>query len=265
MDDDEIQQDLLLGLEGHDQQALGRAFRALLVEVTPMVARFERTSAGETEVRARTVVAALVFPETPLEGRRSKLLAIDAELARSGGARGHRRIVVRSFLLDEWRKRQTRREYEQACAAGVSPDEIRAARRQRKQKGRQPAEDVTLRPGAPSFEHAEATDAADVAIARELVVRHLPRLKIEYRVAVALEEGFDVWPLVDELTAETGEPIDRLRERVAALRPGDHDARVRVLYPEDDHPDLTKARESYRKRYERGLNQLVELIAGDAS
>lgn len=265
MDDDEIQRNLLLGLDGHQTFALARALNALLVEVTPMVARFERTSAGETEVRARAVVAALVFPETPLEGRRSKLLAIDAELARSGGARGHRRIVVRSFLLDEWRKRQTRREYELACAAGVSPDEIRAARRQRKQKGRQPTEDVTLRLGAPDFEHAEATCASDVALARELIVRHLPRLKIEYRAAVALELGFDVWPLVDGLAAETGEPVDRLRERVAALRPGDHDARVRVLYPEDGHPDLTKARESYRKRHERGLKQLVEFIAGDAS
>ncbi len=265
MENDGIQQDLLLGLEGHDHQAFKRAFSALLIEVTPMVARFERKSSGETVSRAREVVAALVCPETPPEGRRSKLLATDAALARSGSARSHRRIVVSSFLLDEWRKRQTRREYEQACAAGVSPDEIRAARRQRKQKGRQPAEDVTVRPGAPSFEHAEATGAAEVAIARELVVRHLPRLKVEYRVAVALEEGFDVWPLLDELAAETGESVDRLRERVAALRPGDHDACVRVLYPEDDHPDLTKARESYRKRYERGLNQLVNRIKDDAS
>ena len=172
---------------------------------------------------------------------------------------------MRSFLVDEWRKRQTRREYEQACAAGVSPDEIRAARRLRKKRKQQPAEDVNLRPGAPGFEHMEATDAADVTLARELLVRHLPSLKIEYRVAFALEAGFDVWPLVDELAAETGEPADRVRERVAALRPGDHDARVRVLYPEGGHPDLTKARESYRKRYERGLNKLVELITGDAS
>lgn len=263
--DDEIQRDLLLGLEAHQEHALRRAFDALLVEVTPMVDRFERKSSGEAVARAREVVAALVFPETPPEGRRSKLLATDAELARSGGARGHRRIVVLSFLVDEWRKRQTRREYEQACAAGVSPDEIRAARRLRKKKKQQPAEDVDLRPGAPGFEQMEATDAADVTLGRELLVRHLPSLKIEYRVAVALEEGFDVGPLVDELAAETREPADRVRERVAALRPGDHDARVRVLYPENGHPDLAKARESYRKRYERGLNKLVELIKGDAS
>ena len=263
MDDDRIQQDLLLGLEGGDQQALGRAFRALLVEVLPIVARFEHTPVGETERRVREVVAELVFPQTL--GRRSKLLAADAQLARSGGARAHRRIVVLSYLLDEWRKRQTRREYEQACAVGGSADEMRAARRLRKQKRQQPAADVTVRPGAPGPEHEEAIDAAHVAFARQLLVRHLPSLKIEYRVAVALEEGFDVWPLVGELAAETGEPVDRVRERVAALRPGDDDARVRVLYPDDGHPDLTKARESYRKRYERGLKQLVERIKGDAS
>lgn len=263
MDDDGIQRDLLIGLEGLDQRALGRAIDALLAEVMPMVVRFEHPSAGEVEARVREVVAELVFPQT--SGRRSKLLAGDAELARSDGARAHRRIVVRSYLLDEWRRRQTRREYEQAWAAGVSAEELRAARRHRKQKARQPIEDVTVRPGAPSFEHAEATRAADVAIARELVVRHLPHLKIEYRVAVALEEGFDLWPLVDELAAATGVPLDRLRERVAALRPGDDDARVRVLYPEDEHPDLAKARESYRKRHERGLKLLIDRIKGELS
>lgn len=263
MDDDGIQRDLLLGLEGRDPRALARAFNALLGEVKLIVVRFEHLSAGEAEARVREVVAELVFPQTP--GRSSKLLAGDAELARSGGARAHRRIVVRSYLLDEWRKRQTRREYEHACAAGVSPDEIRAARRLRRQRAQQPAEDVAMRPGAPGFEHAKTADPADVAVARELVVRHLPRLKIEYRVTVALEEGFDVGPLVDDLAAETGEQVGRLRERVAALQPGDHDARVRVLYPEDDHPDLSKARESYRKRYERGLKLLVDRIKEDAS
>ena len=265
MDDDEIQQDLLLGLDGRDRQALRRALAALLAEVAPIVARFERKAAGETVARVHDVVGRLMFPEVPPQGRRSKLLATDAELVRSGGARAHRRIVVRSLLLDDWRKRQTRREYERACAEGGSPEEIRAERRRRKQKQQQPAADVTARPGAAGVEPMGAADATDVALARQVIVRYLQRLKIEYRVAVALEEGLDVEPLVDELAAESREPIERLRERVAALRPGDDDARVRVLYPEDRHPDLAKARESYRKRHARGLRQLVELIRGDAS
>lgn len=265
MDDDGIQQDLQLGLEGGDQQALGRAFRALLSEVMPMVVRFEHLSAGEIEDRVREVVAKLVFPESPPAGRRSKLLATNAELARSGGALGHRRIVVRSFLHDEWRKRRTRQEYEQACAAGLSAADIRAARRQRRERRARPVEDVVPSSGASGVDHGEAGGASDVTFVRALLVKHLPRLKIEYRVAVVLEEGFDAAPLLDELAAETGEPVDRVRARVAALRPGDQDARVRVLYPQDEFPDLAKARESYRKRHERGLKELIERIKGDLS
>jgi hypothetical protein len=265
MDDDGIQRDLLLGLEGGDQQALGRAFRALVIEVKPMVVRFEHLSEGESKERVLEVVARLVFPETPLEGRRSKLLATDVELARSGGARGHRRVVVRSFLHDEWRKRRTRQMYEQACASGLSPADIRAARRQRRERRAGPIEDVVQSSGTSGVDHGEAGGAADVTFARALLVKHLPRLKIEYRVAVALEEGFDVAPLLDELAAETGEPVDRVRARVAALRPGDQDARVRVLYPQDEFPDLAKARESYRKRHERGQKELIERIKSDLS
>ncbi len=264
MDDDGIQQDLQLGLEGGDQQALGRAFRALLSEVMPMVVRFEHLSAGEIEDRVREVVAKLVVPETQPEGRRSKLLANDTELARHGGARAHRRIVVRSFLLDEWRKRHTRREYEQAYAEGCSLDDIRAARRRRKEK-QQRAEDVAQRRGAPRGEQLDAAGADDAALVRELVVKHLPAVPVENGVAVALEFGFDVEPLVEALAAETDEPVYRVRERVVSMRPGDDDARVRVLYPEDEHPDLAKARESYRKRYERGLKELIDRIKGDLS
>lgn len=260
MDDDAIQQDLLLGLEGLAPQALRRAFDALLVELAPIVARFERTPSTETMARTRDVVAALMCPERSPPGRRSKLIATDAELARSGGARGHRRSVVKSFLIDEWRKRDTRRDYEQAWAADVSAEEIRAARRRRRKKLSK--EDGARRTGAPSTEPAAS---ADIAIARQLVVRHLPSLPIEYRVAVALELGFDVWPWVDELAAASGEPSARLRERVAALRPGDDDARVRVLYPDHEHRDLVKARDSYRKRHERGLKQLVDLIEDKVS
>lgn len=263
MDDDAIQLDLLRGLEGHDLEALKRALQALRVEVGPIVAGFDKTSVAEAEGRIRDVVYTLVFPETPPKGRRSKLLATEAEQARPGGARAHRRTVVRSFLLDHYRKVQTRREYEHAAAAQLSAEEVRADRRQRRQKKEQPAERVAVRSAAAGAE-PEQIDAAGVTIARELIVRHLARLTIKYRVAVALELGFDVWPLVEELAAQTGEPIERLRARVGALRPGDPDASVRVLYPEGKCADLAKARESFRKRYERGLQQLVAGIRGES-
>jgi hypothetical protein len=256
MDDDAIQQDLLLGLEGLAPQALRRAFDALLVELAPIVARFERTPSTETMARTRDVVAALMCPERSPPGRRSKLIATDAELARSGGARGHRRSVVKSFLIDEWRKRDTRRDYEQAWAADVSAEEIRAARRRRRKKLSK--EDGARRTGAPSTEPAAS---ADIAIARQLVVRHLPSLpKIEYRVAVALELGFDVWPCRRTRRCErrAERPPPRASRRPAPWRR--RCARASALSPDHEHRDLAKARDSYRKRHERGLKQLVDLI-----